>query len=191
MATEQTSFFTTPCSALRGIFWTDGSSDTQSTRIGTANAPAPANGVGPWGILPGSPTEMFNNTTFFQKLLDAAMRLTGLPDTKYLSNVSIPSIFFQWGEGWTPVIESAFPVGFLGQGRGGKPLLAPFFESITPTFGATPASGTTQDFVVENIIFEDTAQASEPRYADFGVTVDGTNENNLFLTIKLFHSLTT
>lgn len=179
MAKEYAGFHNSPCCIIRVASEAMDDGDFVYLRVGAEGCALPTG----WDVGDGTPS----NRVFFDKLVSAAMRLTGASNPSGLSGLEVPFVYFQWQPG-----QAAWETGLHGTFPDGSLLSLPFFESVTSTFG--PGGGaiaTPQFFVVNSVVFENTGGDNEPTYADFKVGVDDSAAVAIQVTIKLFHTLTT
>lgn len=175
MANTYTGLANTPCSIIRSATNAAPADPAFQLRVGVKDCPLPTG----WTVGSGIP----DNPVFFDKLKQAARRLTGAKSDSELSGVVLDREFLEaQAENLLAKANLAnnFPDGQL--------LEFPFVESFTFLFQGTIA----QFLSFEGVTFEDTGGASAPRFADFTVIMDNSvNPASIIAVLKIFHSLTT
>jgi hypothetical protein len=173
MAISYQSFANTPCSIIRAFISTGADGTERFLRVGMPGTPLNT------GWVPGAGNA--DNPVFFQKLLAAAMRLTGVANASELSGVELSVDFFLVMTGNTIALEA-----LQNNWPNGQLLELPLLEAVTPI--SRSESGVQAN--LRNVIFETVSGGGAPTYADLEFAVPNT-ANQYSVVVKLFHTLTT
>ncbi len=177
MAISYQTFADSPCAIVRAAVGTQPDGVTRQLRVGLPGAPGPTGQVG-----------TIDNKVFFEKIVEAAMRLTGAASKEALSNAVIanafllavaPNVHFQ------TQLDIAFPGGLL--------LPRPLIEQANAVVSASDPPFQPQWGAIQ---FENTGGLTPPRYVDFLFIVypdgaDPADTDSNILMVKLFHTVTT